>query len=752
MPPAPEMADVALVSAADLSAAEGRQLAVGKVEEVGEAAIAPLPAMPYSAAHLLLPLAQAAPSPSAPLVPPAPANSPDAEAAPPDSLTPAPPLPAPLEASPPAAAESQPLAPAADPAAPVETSPPQPSPETPLEPIPETPAGPGEVLLRANQQVVEPIRQIVSATGDVLLQFGTGQLAADRLWVNLKNRHVRAEGNVFFNRNNQTIEGDTATYNLLQGAGTMLNARGELQLSTLDDDFSSPTAGNTPSSGAPLDYRLQTQRSISQVTSPGGLAISTGPTDTLLAGQQQGLRRLRFESARLDFDADGWYADQLRLTNDPFSPPELEFRANNVRLTPLNAEEDELVFDNPRLVLNQWISIPLVRRRYILNRGQLPPDAFNPFPTNIGIDGRDRGGLFLEREFSLTGSNPWNVSVAPQFLVSRWLGSSNYNIADPANFGIAVRVNGPLSPRTSATGIFNLSGLDLENFSENLRANFRAQQLVGTHRLNLEYVYRDRLFNGSLGFQDVQSSMGLLLESPVITLGGSGINLTYQVSGQYVTANTDRPELLSPGVGIGLTNQFRFQGSADLSRFFSLWQGQPLPATPTEGLRYSPRPVVPSLGLGVGLRGVATYYTSDDLQESLDGRIFLVGQLGRLQSNFFDYTQFNIGYSRSFIGGDSSPFLFDRTVDQSVLSGGVLQQIYGPFLAGFQTQINLDTGRTIDTNLVFEYRRRAYGLQFSYNLNQETGFLGFRISDFDWVGRTAPFDADPSTPSDVVVQ
>jgi hypothetical protein len=607
------------------------------------------------------------------------------------------------------------------------------------------------VLLRADRQEFEPLRQIVTATGDVLIQFGTGQIAADRMWVNLANRHLRAEGNVFFNRNNQTLEGTAATYNLLQGSGAVADGRGELELSTIEDDFSDPFVG--PSDGRPLDYRLQNQASISQATSTGRVALGTSDPSALLADQtSEAVQRVRFESAQISFDADGWYAEELRATNDPFSPPELEFRADDVRLTPLNEEEDELVFSRPRLVLNQWLTIPILRRRYVLKRGQLPPDAFNPLPTGIGIDGRDRDGLFIERDFSLGLDGPWNISVAPQFLVSRWLGSSESNIGDPANFGLFGRVSGPLGPRTSVTGTLNLSGLDLANLSNRLRASFRGQHLLGTHRLNLEYSYRDRLFNGSLGFQDVQSSLGVLIESPNISLGNTGLNLTYQASGQYVTANTDQSDLLSSGTGVGLTSLYRFQGAIALNRSFLLWQGQADPAADNEGLRYSDRPLVPTLALGVGIRGVTTYYTSNDLQESLEGGISLAGQVGRLQRNLFDYTQFNIGFTRNFIGGDTSPFLFDRIVDQSVLSGGIIQQIYGPFLAGFQTSINVDTGRTIDTNLIFEYRRRAYGLLFSYSPQQETGFLGFRISSFDWSGRTTPFDSDPATPNGVRVQ
>jgi hypothetical protein len=760
VPPIPELADVVPVSAAD----QERRLEVPEAEvpeqipvsiwfpSAVRIALEPIPTaevLPLPEAELLLPLAEAsnaepvvsAPQPSGSERSPAEINV-DEEGAGPDPAETAPAETDPNETDSGETGSAE-AAPAGS--SPAETDNPPTETAPPLE-------GQRAIFLRANRQVFEPIRQIITATGDVLVQFGTGQIAADRLWLNLANRHVRAEGNVRFNRNNQVIEGDSATYNLLQGAGTLENGRGELQLSTLDTDFADPLSRQAQADGRPLEYALESEGTISDVTSTGRVAAATSDPTGLLGGQTDSIQRLRFESSQIYFDAEGWYADELRLTNDPFSPPQLEFRADNVRLTPLNEEEDELVFSAPRLVLDQWLTIPILRRRYVLKRGQLPPDAFNPLPTGIGIDGRDRDGLFVERELPIFVSGLWNVSVAPQFLVSRWLGNSGAGLFDPANFGLVAQATGPLGPRTTGTANLSLSGLDLDNLDNRLRASFRGQQRLGTHRLNMEYSYRDRLFNGSLGFQDVQNSLGMLLESPNIVLGDSGIRLTYQASGQYVTANTDQADLLSPGVGVGLASLFRFQGAADISRSFLLWRGQSLPATATEGLRYSDRPVVPNLTLNAGVRGVATYYTNDVLQETLEGRLSLSGQLGRLQRNTFDYTQFNIGFSRTFIGGELSPFLFDRTVDQVVLSGGITQQVYGPFLAGFQTSVNLETGLIIDTNLIFEYRRRAYGLLFTYNPQQETGFVGFRISAFDWDGRTAPLDAAPDVPSDVMVQ
>jgi len=74
------------------------------------------------------------------------------------------------------------------------------------------------------------------------------------------------------------------------------------------------------------------------------------------------------------------------------------------------------------------------------------------------------------------------------------------------------------------------------------------RQIIGTripHTLALEYSYRDRLFNGSLGFQTVQSSLGGVNLSRH-SLGKTGINLSYQAGAQYINAETDRKTYWNP--------------------------------------------------------------------------------------------------------------------------------------------------------------------------------------------------------------
>lgn len=596
---------------------------------------------------------------------------------------------------------------------------------------------PAPVQIWANQQIYDQFRQVVNASGEVVLRSGDAILDAEQVWLNLPNRIAVAAGNVAVNRGGQVIRGDRAEYNLLQETGVLFNASGELFLPTLTEDFSNPPSNDVAAQATlPLSDRILSNQPITDVTNPSNLEGGLGTTSS----ESGSVRRLRFEAATLQLTAEGWEATDITLTNDPFSPPELEFRAERAQLVNLSVEEDELRLSRARAVFDQGFSIPLPLNRILLRRGEVDTDELNPLPTGIGIDDRDRGGLFVERSFRIPTVENVNLRISPQFYVSRFV--SDPDLSDLANYGVVGDLSGSLGPRTTFRASGSLPGLNPDDIGNRLRASIRGQQLLGQHILALEYSYRNRLFNGSLGFQDVQSSVGGVLTSPVFQLGDTGINLSYQLGAQYVTAETDVTSLLAPNPPDNLISLGRFQGSLFLSRGFTLWRGEGLPATPDQGLRYTPRPVVPSLGLSIGLRGIATYYTSRQWQQVVTATVGISGQFGHFSRPTFDYTRFNISFSQDFLGGEESPFLFDRNADNTVLSGGIVQQIYGPVRAGFQTSINLSSGAQINTDYILEYSRRTYGFVIRYNASQGSGFVGFRLSDFEWSGSPDPFGAD----------
>ncbi|BAY12506.1 DUF3769 domain-containing protein [Calothrix sp. NIES-2098] len=611
------------------------------------------------------------------------------------------------------------------------------------------PARQRTVEVISDRQVFDDQRRIVTAEGNVVVRFDGAVVDADRLQINLDNLIAVGEGNVALTRGDQVLRGQRFTYNFIQDSGELEKGRGEIYIPTAERDVAFlPTdvsAGGVPQ--RPVSDRIRSNQPLSGVNSSGGIDVTVGgraDARNIPQPKSGGLvKRLRFEAERIEFYPRGWQAQDVSITNDPFSPPELVLRAGKVTLTRESPLVDRVRAQQGRLVFDQKFAVGIPREQQKIDRRER---EVTPAIATPGFDSDRRGGLYIERGFEPVTTDRARWTITPQFFVQKAVEEGTGDLA--GLFGLRSRLNVTLNPKAVIEGRGDLTSLNLGDIENNLKASVRLRQTLGDrnpHLLNLEYSYRDRLYNGTLGFQTVQSSLGGVLISPVIPLGNSGINLSYQAGAQYINANTDRPDLLEPNRENDRISLGRLQSSAALSGGLLLWQGQPLPPTATGGLRYTPNPVVPYLRAIAGVTGTTSYYTNGDNQSTLIGTIGLEGQIGHFSRPYLDYTAFNVTYSQGFTSG-LSPFLFDRAVDNKVLSAGITQQIYGPFRLGFQTTVNLDTGRESSTDYIVEYSRRTYGVTLRYNPVLELGGISFRISDFNWSGGTDPFSGDEVKP------
>ncbi len=597
-----------------------------------------------------------------------------------------------------------------------------------------------DLKVTAENQNFNQQEQVFTAKGNVLMRYRGTLLDADRLQVNLRTRTAIAEGDVAYQSGRQKLFGDRIRYDLVRETGTIQQARGTVFLPSAQQDFT-PTAtsnGGSTASNAPVSDRVFSTQPLEVEPGAGGanlggdVGINTGTGLDSPDTQQGAFTQVRFEANQLQITPEGWQATDIRFTNDPFSPPELQLKASEARTRPLENGATELRAENPRLVFDGGFTLPLLRERVVINEEQEDP------LVRFGFDRGERGGLFVERDFSVISQDRVQFSVTPQFFVQRAVQGKG-GFPDPSQFGLLASLDATITPTTFLQGSADFTSLALTD-EEEFRGSLRLRQAIGNHTLSGEYSFRDRLFNGSLGFRTVHESIGAVITSPNIEIGNTGITLNYQGSINRIEADTDRLELLEPFFvrDNDRTELTRYQASASLNRAFSLWKGEPLPTTAEEGLRYTPTPVVPYLRLVTSVRGVASAYSNGDEQNSLSGGITLQGQFGHFSQDFLDYTAFEIGYSQVLLDGES-PFLFDRLVDTQVLNLAISQQIYGPFRLGVETAINLDTNEIFSSDFILQYNRRTYGITLRFNPEQQVGGINLRISDFNWTGKTKPF-------------
>ncbi|MEL6494666.1 MAG: DUF3769 domain-containing protein [Cyanobacteria bacterium J06623_7] len=610
----------------------------------------------------------------------------------------------------------------------------------------------------ADRQEYDREREIITARGNVVMRFAQSVLTSDSIEINLNDRWAVAAGSVVLKRGAQVLRGERFAYNLVADRGTIIGARGEIDRSRLnrDTDFKQRLSEDSVLDRA-LSDRLIDNQPLTEVKASEGLGVSLGSRGIDLVGDNDvgngsTIKRLRFEADRLDFETSNWTATNLRLTNDPFSPPELELRADMAEFQQLGAAGSRLETTDASLAIDDRFKVPLLVSAFVFDRRASRPGLFN-----IAFDGDERGGLYIERTWQTIDGDRFSWSFTPQYFLQRALipdtfGFSNADdggLFNSSVFGLTSNIRADLNQTTNLNGSFSLTDLDLDDYEDSLRGKIELVNRLGNPqnplKLALEYNYRDRLFNGSLGFQTVRESVGGVVSLPQITIGQTGVSLNVQGSIKNINDDTDRQDLLDADRANDRINLTRYQTAAFLRKNFSLWQGEPLPSTKEQGLRYTPVPVVPYLDLSTKISGVGSFYSNGDSQPSLEGRIGIEGQLGHFSRNWLDYTGFKLSYSQN-LRGDESPFLFDRLVDRQTLSVNLTQQIYGPIRLGYQTAIDLRQNEVISSDYLLDYSRRTHSISLRYNPVLEIGSISLQISDFNWQGNPRPFEDKGITP------
>ena len=571
-----------------------------------------------------------------------------------------------------------------------------PKPKPKDKPRPPLPPRVGEKLnVVSDRQEYDTNTQVFVAEGTVVINFKKSELKADRVQLNTKTQEVVAEGNVFFTRGDQKIRGTKLTYNYSTVKGDLLNASGAVDLGTLQSS--------------------EVSRSPAEVAT-NSITISPIGSGNTSEGQ---VRRIGFIAERLIIDGDTWTAENLRVTNDPFTPPELELTTPKATLTPISPTQNRLDLESPRIVFDQGFSLPFPVNSITLDR-------FQRFaPALVGFDKLDRGGVFYQQSFDVVTQSNLSFQLSPQLLLQRAF-SSQGGFSGVDIIGVVATLNGAFDDGSSLSARASFSGLDFSKIDSLLRFNASYQLPVfGNHILLSQYAFRDRVFNGSLGFQDVNNILGTTLLSPNYVLGDSQVSFSYQASAQLVGAVRD--DIQPSTIG----SLIRVQGAAVLSRAFPLLRGEPLPAEKETGLRFSPKPIVPRLDAFLTAQGVNSFYSNGANQAVLYGTVGLAAEVGHFAKDFLDYTGLTLSYTQAFSSG-KSPFLFDRVADTRSLTAGIVQQIYGPLRFGIQQSWSLDSGNLFDSVYSLEYARRTYSVVVRYNPNQGLGEFLIRISDFNW--------------------
>jgi hypothetical protein len=477
--------------------------------------------------------------------------------------------------------------------------------------------------------------------------------------------------------------------------------------------------------------------------------ILTEENSKLVSGT---ISRWRMQANKITVTPDGWRADRAAFSNDPYTPAQAWMDAEGVvaKLEP----NGDLVIQSSRnqLILEDRLPIPIQRNQRFEKKKKV---------ENVWVlssDGEDRDGAYIGYN-----AKPINVGkngtlrLQPQFMVRRALDGTTdsyilpgQSAGDPASsqptrigdlFGLLARLESTaLGFKVDATA--DISTFDPSNFANGTRSWGNVSRelrlpWIGSTTARGFAAYRYRVWNGSLGEQDVYSAVGVSLEQAQ-SLPNWG-RLSNQLYWRAGIGNFQADEFQSTN----LAELWRGSFFASLNSQLPLWTGKPVTPVTDSSSRYTPTPIVPGLTLNTNTTVSLAYFGDGSRQNliSFSGGPTLT--LGRLQRNVLDYTQFTITGGGTLREG-ASPFSFDRAVDLATVGIGLTQQIVGPLLLSGGIGLNVDAsseffGDTVDSYVELRWQRRAYELAVYYSPYQQLGGIRVKLNDFNFRGTGVPF-------------
>ena len=470
------------------------------------------------------------------------------------------------------------------------------------------------------------------------------------------------------------------------------------------------------------------------------------------------ISRWRIQAARVRLTPDGWSADRMGFTNDPFTPAQTRIDAENVVATEEDNGDILIKSERNRLIVEERLPIPVSRTQRI----QKQEEVENRWV--LGIDNDDRSGFFIGRNLRpIELSEDLVLELQPQFLLQRAVNGDNNSYVAPGSsidsnkvtqdntvgdlFGLEAELNSEFLGLTTKIEA-DISTFNPSNFSDGSRFWGTTRRTItlpwiGDVSARVFGAYRYRTWNGSLGETDVYSAYGGFAEQKGNWSWG-------QLKNDYIWRFGVGNYQAESFTSTNLIDTLRANFYGSLNSRYQLWRGQPAELTPEAAYRYSPVAIVPGLELRTNVNTSLAAFGDGNRQNtiSLTGGPTLT--LGTFSKPFLDYTQLSIAGGGTLKQG-SSPFEFDQAIDLGTLGIGLTQQIAGPLLLNAGVGVNIDPasefyGNVINSNIELRWQRRSYDLGFYYNPYEGIGGFRFRLNDFNFTGTGRPFIPYSSDP------
>jgi hypothetical protein len=579
---------------------------------------------------------------------------------------------------------------------------------------------PEELVIQSDKQSEK--NNVIYADGNVTVSYRGKLLKSDKIIYDKSNQKLIAEGNIVLIIGNQIFKLSQLEYNFISEKGYLLNVEGLLNSNTLIDDLIS----NFSLSDIDKIENLFEIRKNEVLSTPGSLENWIFSTD------------------KMTIDRKIWKSKKALISNDLLESKQAKLEINSLEVIP---EKDKLRFKSSLnyLIFEEKVTIPI----WLGNRTLTKSEEFFNFENrwNVGYDKLDKDGYFIGRKLnSINLTDDFFLDLEPQFLIQRSFNGYTRSFVkkDASITSKKVKRNTSLEDyfalNAQTKGKINnwdlqikknLNSLDLNKFSEAFRFKTKLSKeilfLDSKWDKSFYGIYREKVWNGSLGEAEIYSGYGS----------------TLQKENTWVVDGIKKTEFLSLGLA-NLTaealNTQNLLSSLKGNLFYSLDQKFPISVKEPKNksidvsYKYIPEPITQGLSLNTRLEASYAFYENSDHQEYLGLGMGPELVLGNFKNKTFDYTRISLFPFYKFKSGESV-FKFDQNYEKFTLNISFDQQLYGPFILKSFGKLNLtndsdDYGEFIDSKISLNWKKRSYEFGIFYQPHNQVGGISFNLFGF----------------------
>ena len=562
------------------------------------------------------------------------------------------------------------------------------------------------------------------AEGNVLVSYKGNTLKADSLVYDQVYETVKAKGNIKIILGDQVFSSERIYYDFKTKKGSFLKVKGLIKTKNLVKNF---------------DLTSYESDEISSV-------LKTITKDKVLY-TQDGINNWIFYTEELKVEKNEWFAQKAFFTNDLLNTNQVKFQINSLKIIP---KKDELKLKSSisYLIVEDNLPIPFWFGNKTLNKSK---DGYVfDFGSKwyLGLDKVDKDGYFLGRKLKpINISDDFVLDLEPQFLIQRSLqGYTNSFVnkgdsitADKArrdvSFSDYFSLNSDLRGKINSWDLKlekKLYSLDVDKFLDALRLKINLSKKIDF--LNSKWdktfygVYRDRIWNGSIGESEIYIGYGSKI-GRINTWEVDGIQKKERITmglGKYKGEGLSSKNLVSSYKGNILYS---------LDQKIPLIVKNPKNKFVDNSFSYIFEPVKQGIHIDTKFEALYSFYEDGKHQEYIGfgaGPEFIFGEF---KKKYFDYTRVRLFPFYRLKSGDSI-FKFDQISDQFTLNLALDQQLYGPILIKTNATINLDVnskdyGDFINSKISLNWKKRSYQFGIFYQPHNQSGGIGFTLYGFE---------------------